>query len=472
MKRKKSASRGSDWDGLVRRVRRKGPHAVRQRRRAPGQARRPSGTCPPPRYDGLLMRDVPSGLLDGMPRSGRGVGAMPASGPPVAPLSRRRAFRPSSPCRPVAQAACSPPPPGHRSPSATASSSPSTSLVHRVRRPGRRARLSTRPPAPMWRTWCGQAVPVLRTERVVDRGRDPSRRSRSVSCVVLTALERRIGGLRTAGVFLLGHVLATLATEVPVGLAVLVGHLPATSLHRLDYGVSFGRGRRGGRPGRTARAPWLRWPLLGVRRDADAESAGVHGPDDRLGAPDGVRDRHRAAGRWCARWYRARLAYEPLARGRRRAAEPRPNSRASAGAGSWRRACGLLLGQGGDHVAEARTSAVRRGDRVDQAWVIRRRIRAGRGSRAPCSAAGRKIRPSAGPRAARPARRDHPGGDDFRARSSTCDVQATVRRGPRAGRASSASQPVTVVATGCRPAIRRMASAVTRRSARSAGRLS
>lgn len=41
--------------------------------------------------------------------------------------------------------------------------------------------------------------------------------------LVLTALERRIGGLRTAGVFLLGHVLATLATEVPVGLAVLAG---------------------------------------------------------------------------------------------------------------------------------------------------------------------------------------------------------------------------------------------------------
>ncbi|GGY44511.1 rhomboid-like protein [Streptomyces djakartensis] len=58
--------------------------------------------------------------------------------------------------------------------------------------------------------------------------------------LVLTALERRIGGLSTAGVFLLGHVLATLATEVPVGLAVLAGHLPDSSLHRLDYGVSFG----------------------------------------------------------------------------------------------------------------------------------------------------------------------------------------------------------------------------------------
>ncbi len=58
--------------------------------------------------------------------------------------------------------------------------------------------------------------------------------------LVLTALERRVGGLRTAGVFLLGHVLATLATEVPVGLAVLAGNLPGSSLHRMDYGVSFG----------------------------------------------------------------------------------------------------------------------------------------------------------------------------------------------------------------------------------------
>ncbi|MFE9994102.1 rhomboid-like protein [Streptomyces avermitilis] len=58
--------------------------------------------------------------------------------------------------------------------------------------------------------------------------------------LVLTALERRTGGRRTAGIFLLGHVLATLATEVPVGFAVLVGHLPGSSLHRLDYGISFG----------------------------------------------------------------------------------------------------------------------------------------------------------------------------------------------------------------------------------------
>ncbi|MCT9109497.1 hypothetical protein N4G69_28490 [Streptomyces mirabilis] len=81
--------------------------------------------------------------------------------------------------------------------------------------------------------------------------------------LVLTALERRIGGLRAAGVFLLGHVLATLATEVPVGLSVLVGDLPDSSLHRLDYGISFGVATSVGALAGLLR-PWLRWPLLVV----------------------------------------------------------------------------------------------------------------------------------------------------------------------------------------------------------------
>ena len=79
--------------------------------------------------------------------------------------------------------------------------------------------------------------------------------------LVLTALERRIGGARTAVVFLLGHVLATLATEVPVGLAVLVGHLPDSSLHRFDYGISFGVAASVGALAGLL-TPWLRWPLL------------------------------------------------------------------------------------------------------------------------------------------------------------------------------------------------------------------
>ncbi|MFJ8632646.1 rhomboid-like protein [Streptomyces sp. NPDC093568] len=80
---------------------------------------------------------------------------------------------------------------------------------------------------------------------------------------VLTTLERRIGGARTALVFLAGHVLATLATEVPVGLAVLAGHLPDSSLHRLDYGVSFGVAGCVGALAGLLR-PWLRWPVLAL----------------------------------------------------------------------------------------------------------------------------------------------------------------------------------------------------------------
>jgi hypothetical protein len=81
--------------------------------------------------------------------------------------------------------------------------------------------------------------------------------------LVLTALERRMGGARTAVVFLLGHVLATLATEVPVGLAVLVGHLPDSSLHRLDYGISFGVAASVGALAGLL-TPWLRWPVLAL----------------------------------------------------------------------------------------------------------------------------------------------------------------------------------------------------------------
>ncbi|MFG3631692.1 rhomboid-like protein [Streptomyces huasconensis] len=79
--------------------------------------------------------------------------------------------------------------------------------------------------------------------------------------LVLTALERRIGGLRTAGVFLLGHVVATLATEVPVGLSVLAGHLPGSSLHRLDYGISFGVAASVGALAGLLTS-WLRWAVL------------------------------------------------------------------------------------------------------------------------------------------------------------------------------------------------------------------
>ncbi|MFI7384175.1 rhomboid-like protein [Streptomyces sp. NPDC049813] len=81
--------------------------------------------------------------------------------------------------------------------------------------------------------------------------------------VVLSALERRTGGRTTAAVFLLGHVLATLATEIPVGLSVMAGHLPDTSLHRLDYGISFGVAASVGALAGLL-TPWPRWLVLGA----------------------------------------------------------------------------------------------------------------------------------------------------------------------------------------------------------------
>ncbi|MFE7115167.1 rhomboid-like protein [Streptomyces sp. NPDC057654] len=79
---------------------------------------------------------------------------------------------------------------------------------------------------------------------------------------ILTALERRVGGLRTVGVFLLGHVVATLATELPVAWGVAMGELPTASLHRLDYGISFGlMACTGALAGLLP--PSVRWTLLG-----------------------------------------------------------------------------------------------------------------------------------------------------------------------------------------------------------------
>ncbi|MEU2791126.1 rhomboid-like protein [Streptomyces sp. NPDC007100] len=78
---------------------------------------------------------------------------------------------------------------------------------------------------------------------------------------VLTALERRAGPLRTAAVFFGGHAIATLATELPVGAAVALGHLPADSLQRLDYGISFGVMACTGALAGLLPA-WARWPLL------------------------------------------------------------------------------------------------------------------------------------------------------------------------------------------------------------------
>jgi hypothetical protein len=61
-----------------------------------------------------------------------------------------------------------------------------------------------------------------------------------VFTIAVAPLERRIGSLRTMGVFFSGHVLATLATELPVMVAIHLGGLPRSDGHWLDIGVSYG----------------------------------------------------------------------------------------------------------------------------------------------------------------------------------------------------------------------------------------
>ncbi|MFD3504668.1 rhomboid-like protein [Streptomyces sp. NPDC058678] len=225
---------------------------------APAEVSPPPEVPPPPRYD-ACMPDL-SGLLDGMPRQ-RGASAnvpehpavpvAPAAAPAVEPSGSRRL----RPWRLLPTPTGTPFTFGYGAVLAvtslvTAYADPalvhqlhqasSTDVAHLVRMPA-----LVLPASALWIAggiFSPYAIGFL---------------------LVLTALERRTGGLRTAGVFFLGHVLATLATEVPVGLAVLVGHLPDSSLHRLDYGVSFGvAAALGALAGLLT--PWLRWPLLAL----------------------------------------------------------------------------------------------------------------------------------------------------------------------------------------------------------------
>jgi hypothetical protein len=61
-----------------------------------------------------------------------------------------------------------------------------------------------------------------------------------IFALAVAPLERRIGSLRAAGVFFSGHVLATLATELPILWAIRAGELPKSDGHWLDIGVSYG----------------------------------------------------------------------------------------------------------------------------------------------------------------------------------------------------------------------------------------
>jgi hypothetical protein len=61
-----------------------------------------------------------------------------------------------------------------------------------------------------------------------------------IFALTVAPLERRIGPLRTAGVFFSGHIVATLATEVPIMVALSTKLLPKADARWLDIGVSYG----------------------------------------------------------------------------------------------------------------------------------------------------------------------------------------------------------------------------------------
>ncbi|WP_328605968.1 hypothetical protein OG943_39265 [Amycolatopsis sp. NBC_00345] len=62
----------------------------------------------------------------------------------------------------------------------------------------------------------------------------------AIFTVLVAPLERRFGAGRTALVFFSGHVLATLATELPVMALISSGALPRSAGNWLDIGVSYG----------------------------------------------------------------------------------------------------------------------------------------------------------------------------------------------------------------------------------------
>ncbi|HJP74289.1 MAG TPA: rhomboid-like protein [Pseudonocardiaceae bacterium] len=62
----------------------------------------------------------------------------------------------------------------------------------------------------------------------------------AIFTLAIAPLERRIGSWRTALVFASGHVLATLATELPVLWLIKAHLLPHNDGHLIDIGVSYG----------------------------------------------------------------------------------------------------------------------------------------------------------------------------------------------------------------------------------------
>lgn len=83
----------------------------------------------------------------------------------------------------------------------------------------------------------------------------------AIFTLALAPLERRVGALWTVLVFASGHVLASLATELPVLWAVRSHLLPPVDAHLVDVGVSYGFFATAGALLLTVPTP-VRWWLL------------------------------------------------------------------------------------------------------------------------------------------------------------------------------------------------------------------
>jgi hypothetical protein len=79
--------------------------------------------------------------------------------------------------------------------------------------------------------------------------------------LVMVPLERRVGIRRLLLIFLSGHVLATLLTELPLAVGIALGWFPAGAADRLDVGASYGTLAVVGAAATVLR-PQLRWIVL------------------------------------------------------------------------------------------------------------------------------------------------------------------------------------------------------------------
>ena len=84
-----------------------------------------------------------------------------------------------------------------------------------------------------------------------------------IFALAVAPLERRIGATSTFAVFAVGHVVATLATELPVMWALTHGLLPPTDARWLDIGVSYGFFATAGATVPIL-APRLRWCAIAL----------------------------------------------------------------------------------------------------------------------------------------------------------------------------------------------------------------